>query len=115
MLRKSRLIHLLLLTSMSILLVACQETKCIKVVNKSGSNVNAVIHRVDGGQALSLNPVGTLIGISKNGEICIRSEEESYLFSDHYKITGLGGYETKEYQNFDSIPAVVILQKEQTK
>jgi len=94
-----------------VLLTGCQEEKCIKFVDEDNNSVDAVIHKVDGGEALSLNSIGSLVGISKNGEVCMRFENESYLFSDHYKIISLGEYKTKEYQSFDAIPSVVVLEK----
>jgi hypothetical protein len=101
-----------ILLCISVLLAACDEEKCIRFSDVDGKSVDAFIYRIDGGKALSLNPIGTLIGASKNGEVCIHSDEGISFVNDHFRIVGMGKYQDKFYANFKDIPPVVILEKE---
>ncbi len=102
-----RIIKLLLI--LLLLPTACQAEKCVKVVDEGNKSVDVLLYIIEGNRALSMNPLGTFVGASKEGEICI--SDEGVFFNAHYRISGIGNYEEKYFDNFNSIPSTITLIK----
>ena len=99
-----------LLLILLLLPTACQAEKCVRVVDESNKSVDVLVYKIEGNRALSMNPLGTFVGASKEGEICI-SNEGGLIFKAHYRIAGIGNYEEKYFDNFNSIPSTITLIK----